>query len=101
MHGLVLILLKVLMVGVILGVKNDQNGLRIVEGLEKYKEEIKEELGDDVIWSWDFDLKMVFGVRLSIKDVYSKKNRQKIKDFFAYWINQFVNAIRPRMKEFQ
>jgi len=36
---------------------------------------------------------------VSIDDVYSRENREKIKDFFKIWINKFVNALRPRMKE--
>lgn len=88
-------------VGVYFRCQNDQNGLRIVEGLNEFKDDIRKELGEDVIWSWDTDPKDGFGVRLPINDVYSKANRKKIKEFFAFWVNQFVNALRPRMKEFQ
>lgn len=88
-------------VGVYFRCQNDQNGMNIIEGLSEFKDDIKIELGTDILWTWDTDSKGGFGVRMQIEDVYSKKNRKKIKEFFAHWINQYVNVIRPRLKEFQ
>jgi hypothetical protein len=38
---------------------------------------------------------------MPIEDVYANENREKIKEFFRNWINQFVNVIRPRLKNFK
>ena len=85
-------------VGVYFKCYNDQNGLEIAEKLHQYKNEIMEELGDEVIYSWDSSLVDGFAVRLHLEDVYDENNRELIKDFFKKWINSFVNTIRPRLK---
>jgi hypothetical protein len=86
-------------VGVYYRCQNDQNGQSIVEFLMQSKEEIERELGKEVIWKWESNPIEGFGVRLPLDDVHSEINREKIKIFFALWINKFVNAIRPRLKE--
>jgi hypothetical protein len=86
-------------VGVYFRFNNTQPGWRIMEELSEYKEDIKNELGDEVIWTWDTDPTDIFGVRLPMEDVYSNSNREEIKEFFKYWVNQFVNVLRPRLKE--
>jgi hypothetical protein len=88
-------------VGVYLRFQNDQNGHRIAEGLWQFEEELREELGSEVTWSWNEVLKNGFSVALDIKDVYSENNRTKIVEFLAVWMNRFVNAIRPRLKEIE
>ena len=88
-------------IGVYFRCQNDQNGISFAESLFTYKDEIKAELSSDVIYTWEANPIDGFGVRLSLEDVYADENRQIIKDFFANWINQFVNVLRPRIKEIE
>jgi hypothetical protein len=88
-------------VGVYFRCQNDQNGISLAESLLQYSAEIKKELNDEVIFTWDANPIDGFGVRLYLEDVYAENNRAKIKDFFAHWINQFVNVLRPRIKEIE
>lgn len=88
-------------VGVYFRCRNDQSGLRLAEQLRLYHDDIRKELGEDLIWSWDANIIDGFGVRLPLNDVYSSEHRERIKEFFASWMNKMVNALRPRMKEIQ
>jgi len=87
-------------VGVYFRGANNKLGIAIMDYLYKrFNEDIRKELGEEVIWHWDKDLVQGFSVKMRIEDVYSVENRERIKDFFKNWINKFVNALRPRMKE--
>ncbi|MFC2090708.1 DUF4268 domain-containing protein, partial [Bacteroidota bacterium] len=84
-------------VGVYFKVQNDQDGLSIFESMSDYIDEMKTEFGPDVNWNWDAlgDI----SIRYQCEDVFSENNREEIKDFFKFWLNKFVNVIRPRMKK--
>lgn len=84
-------------VGVYFRCATDQEGKRILEALDEDNELIKQELGDEVIWSWDDSGDV--GVRLACEDVFADKNREEIKDFFKTWLNTFVNVFRPRFRK--
>ena len=84
-------------VGVYFRIQNDQEGKEIFNFLDNYKDQIRAELSDDVIWDWEIGDE--FGVRLSCEDVFLPSNRKEIKDFFKYWLNHFVNVIRPKIKK--
>jgi hypothetical protein len=87
-------------VGVYFRGGNNNSGKEIMTFLYKqFGKDIENELGDNVIWHWKKEILEGFSVRLSIDDVYSNENRENIKDFFKVWINNFVNVLRPRMKE--
>ena len=88
-------------VGVYFRCQNDANGIQIAESLRTYHEEIRKDLGEELIWSWDSNPIEGFGVRFPINDVYTEYNRKIIKDFFSYWVNKMVNALRPRLKDIQ
>lgn len=84
-------------VGVYFRVQNDQEGNEIFNALDDDKKQIKEELGEEVIWTWDDSGDV--SVRLPCDDIFAESNREEIKEFFKTWLNQFVNVIRPRMKK--
>jgi hypothetical protein len=83
-------------VGVYFRVARNQGGLEIKSRLEEDIEGIREELGNEVIWDWD-DFASI-GVRKHVDDVFDTRNREEIKNFFKVWMNNFVNALRPRLK---
>jgi hypothetical protein len=87
-------------VGVYFRFQRNNTGLAIKEYLEEYKEEIIQELGDEIIWQWEDDTRSGFVVRLSLADVYDVKNRSSIKEFFKKWLNHFVNVLRPKLKDY-
>ncbi|MBI1286481.1 MAG: DUF4268 domain-containing protein [Flavobacteriales bacterium] len=84
-------------VGVYFRTANNQEGKEILEALNSEKQHIREELGEDVIWTWDD--KGYIEARLSCENIFDEKNREEIKDFFKLWLNNFVNALRPRLKK--
>ncbi|WMX16501.1 DUF4268 domain-containing protein [Aureispira sp. CCB-E] len=86
-------------VGVYFRTASDNEGREIFNFLDDYKDEIKEELGDDIIWTWDESNDV--GIRFYCEDVLAKKNRYDIKEFFKEQLNQFVNVFRPRLKKFE
>lgn len=88
-------------VGVYFKFHSTQKGQSQKEQLDEYKDEIKSELGNKIIWSWDDSLTDAFGVRLNVEDVYNPKNRKAIIDFFTKWSNTFVNIMRPKLKQIQ
>ena len=83
-------------VGVYFRVQNDQEGNRIYEALNSHKEGIRNELGDEIIWSWDQNADV--GVRKPCEAVFAPEHREELKDFFKQWLNTFVNVFRPRLK---
>jgi len=85
-------------VGVYFRVQGDQYGSQILEALSEEKELIKEELGEEVIWTWDDSYN--FGIRFLCDDVFAPENREDIKEFFKTWLNTFVNVMRPRFKKY-
>lgn len=84
-------------IGVYFRCQNDQEGQEIYNTLSEDKEGIKEELGSEILWHWEIG--DAAGVRLSCEDVFDPKNREIIKGFFKEWLNTFVNAFRPRMRD--
>ena len=84
-------------VGVYFRVQNDQEGNEILQTLSEDIDSIRQEFGDDVIWSWDDSGDI--SVRLSCDDVFDEGNREEIKTFFKNWLNTFVNVLRPRMRK--
>ena len=88
-------------VGVYFKFHNNQKGLSQKEQLNEYKEDIKLELGKDVIWSWDSSPTDAFGIRMNLEDVYNSKHRSSIIEFFTKWSNCFVNLIRPKLKKLE
>lgn len=85
-------------VGVYFKFKDNPQGINQKEQLHEYKEDIKTELGDDVIWIWDDGKSEEFYIRLELDDVYAKENKIEIMDFFNKWTNIFVNVMRPKLK---
>jgi len=83
-------------VGVYFRTQNDPEGIAINEYLDEFKVDIREELGNEVIWKWEESNDI--GVRFPLEDVYDPASRESIKEFFQIWINRFVNALRPRLK---
>lgn len=88
-------------VGVYFRFHSNQKGQSQKEQLEEYKEDIKNELGDNVIWSWDNSLTDGFGIRMNIENVYEDKHRKAIIEFFSKWSNTFVNIMRPKLKQIE
>jgi hypothetical protein len=88
-------------VGVYFKFHSNQMGQSQKEQLNEYKEDIKVELGDEVIWSWDNSLTDGFGVRMNLEDVYDSNNRESIINFFSTWSNTFVNIMRPKLKQIE
>lgn len=84
-------------VGVYFRIQNDQEGQDIFEFLDQFKSSIREELNDNVMWNWD-NLGD-FGVRFPCDNVFDENNREEIKEFFKYWLNHFVNVMRPKLKK--
>lgn len=84
-------------IGVYFRLQNDQEGREILATLDEDKEQIKQELGDELLWSWNDSGDV--GVRLLCNDVFAPENREEIKDFFKTWLNTFVNVFRPRLKK--
>lgn len=88
-------------VGVYFKFKDNSQGIYQKEQLHEYKEDIKSELGDDVIWNWDKGKSDGFQVRLNVEDVYAIENKVEIVDFFNKWTNIFVNVMRPKLKSIE
>ena len=88
-------------VGVYFRFHSNQNGVSQKERLDEFKEDIKEELGDEVLWYWNDSPTHAFGARLHLDDVYDKGYRQTITEFFSFWMNKFVNVIRPRLNQYE
>ncbi len=88
-------------IGVYYRFHRTQSSQNIKEFLSEFTEEIKNELGGQIIWNWEQSDMKAFSVMLPITDVYDSKNRQQIIDFFNLWINKFVNVIRPRLKQIE
>lgn len=84
-------------VGVYFRTQNDQEGNEILQVLSDDKEQIREDLGEEVIWSWENSGDV--GVRLACDNIFDESNREEIKDFFKTWLNHFVNVFRPRLKK--
>lgn len=84
-------------VGVYLRAQNDQEGHDIIERLTPFIDQIREELGEEIIGSWGATGDI--GVRMPCDDIFAEENREAIKDFFKHWLNAFVNALRPRLKK--
>ena len=88
-------------VGVYFKFHSNQKGLSQKEQLGEYKDQIKDELGDNFFWNWDSSQTDGFGVRLNIEDIYDEKHRKEIMNFFALWSNRFVNIMRPKLKQLE
>lgn len=88
-------------VGVYFRFHSNQMGQLQKEELNEYKEDIRRELGDKVIWAWENGNTDGFGVRMNIEDVYDSKNKKPIMNFFAKWSNKFVNIMRPKLKQIE
>lgn len=86
-------------VGVYFRCANNQKGQDIANKIFEHKSEILSELDNNIIWNWDTPNIDGFAIRLQIEDVYANQNRETIKEFFKNWINQFVNVVRPILKE--
>jgi hypothetical protein len=84
-------------VGVYIKAQNDAEGREIIEALNEYLFEIKEELGfgDKFKWNELGDA----SIKLSCDNILDVTNREKIKDFFKYNLNLFVNVFRPKLKK--
>ena len=85
-------------VGVYFKFKDNPQGINQKEQLHEYKEDIKTELGDDVIWIWDDGKSEEFYISMELDDVYAKENKIEIMEFFNKWTNIFVNGMRPKLK---
>jgi len=84
-------------IGVYFKCQDNPEGLKVFKALSEDKEDIKEELGNEVVWKWKIGTGPI--VTFSCDDVFDPKSRPVIKEFFMERLNTFVNAIRPRMKE--
>lgn len=85
-------------VGVYVRCSNSKIGNEIAEYLDERKDDFIERLDDDITWQ-SFSTGRGPYIRMSFNDVFLEENRTKIKDFFKYYINHFVNIFRPLLKE--
>ena len=83
-------------VGVYFRCQKDIEGQELYELLGDQKEDIRKELGVDVVWSWESGEGA--GFRMPCEDVFDPLNREAIKDFFQDKLNLMVNVLRPRLK---
>lgn len=86
-------------IGVYFKFLNGLKGLNQKELLYPYKEDIKKELGSEVVWTWDQGKYDGFHVFMKVDNIYSVDKRNIIIDFFNNWSNKFVNVVRPRLKK--
>ncbi len=86
-------------VGVYFRIHNSTFGRDIKEKLTPHLEDLIEELGGEVESIWEKETKSGFYISRPFNDVYAPENREEIKTFFSHWINEFVNVVRPRLKE--
>ncbi len=87
-------------VGVYFRCSSTQLGRDLARALEADREAILADIGSDVLWNMSEEGGGA-GVRLPCEDVFLPGNRGKIKEFFAEWVNRFVNVFRPRLKKFE
>ncbi len=87
-------------IGVYYKFHNNQRGYAIKEYLSQYLEQIKDELDDSIGFNWDSAPAEAFYINMKMDDITHEKNKQKIMDFFAHWINHFVNVLRPKLKSY-
>jgi hypothetical protein len=83
-------------IGVYFRTANDQEGDEIGKAISMDEENIIQELGGSVQAEWGEKINLV--IRKDCNDIHDPANREEIKEFFKYWLNEFVNVIRPRMK---
>lgn len=88
-------------IGVYFKFSNQQRGRELKQELSEYKEEMKDELGTEISWHWDAELVGGFGTTMSISNFDNKADQEIIKNFFSKWMNEFVNVIRPRLKQIE
>lgn len=88
-------------VGVYFRFHSNQKGQSQKEQLEEYKEDIKNELGHEVVWAWDSSPTDGFGIRMNVEDVYAPKSRKAVLEFFTKWSNSYVNVMRPKLKQIE
>ena len=88
-------------VGVYFRFSKNQKGQYLKKGLEVFKQEIRDELGESITWRWDDTLEDSFSINLSIENIYEIDDMNEIYSFFAEWLNKFVNAIRPKLKKIE
>lgn len=86
-------------VGVYFKFSSHQRGRDLKEALSEYREEMKEELGGDIIWYWDVEILGGFGTNLKVEGFDNKTDQKEIMSYFSEWMNKFVNVIRPRLKQ--
>lgn len=84
-------------VGVYFRVAGNQEGQQLLQALDAEKNQIHEEFGTEVIWTWDESGSI--SVRLTCEDIFDDRNREEVKEFFKLWLNKFVNVLRPRLKK--
>lgn len=84
-------------VGVYLGASNNKEGRKILEEVTQDKEALFDELAIEI--PDNYNLKRVDIAEYHCSDPLNQKKREQLKEFFKFWLNRFVNAYRPRLKE--
>ena len=84
-------------VGVYLRTSKKEVGDTYYRALLADKENIENDLGFSPVWR-EYAGSYSISVSKPFSDVHSDENRAAIKEFFARYINLFVNVFRPRME---
>lgn len=89
-------------IGVYFRVPKGEYGEQLFEFLKLHNEKIFAELGNTVSWEdrGAGQAKYLF-TRKNIDDIKASRNRAEIIEFFNTNINNFINVIRPLLKEFE
>jgi hypothetical protein len=83
--------------GVYFRTANDNEGKTILNYLDSFTEDIREELGEEVIWNWEDNGGIA--VRFNCENIFDPSYRDDLKEFFQIWLNKFVNVFRPRLRK--
>jgi len=89
-------------VGVYFRAPKGEYGELIYQHLLKYQDQIKNVIGEGAVWNDKGEGREKFiSINLSVDDVHSERNREAIFSFYNENINNYVNALRPLLKDFE
>ena len=86
-------------VGVYFRVQDDEEGNAISDFLKEYKDLIIEGFDDSIEIEWEPRIEI--SRRLPLEDIFANENREAIKGFFKFHLNEFVNVLRPLLKKME
>lgn len=89
-------------VGVYFRVPKDEYGEMMYRYLQEHKSEIESVIGDNVMWeNYGEGREKYIVSHFPVADVHAEANRKAIYEFFNRNINNFVNAFRPLLKDYE